>query len=131
MIDSIWTIIRQSNRFLLTTPNPIDRMWIFPCSGVESEVGIKIEKLRKLCDIDSNENHVQFLYCDKWHMELSPKCNHIIGVEWFTWAEMHALKQNLEPLVSDNLLYLAYIIQHYDHHPNEWNDPWRQCDKDG
>ena len=140
----VWAILRQDNRFLLTQQSVLDcsgGTWTFPGGKVNAkdtdniaaiyrklkeEVGLKSARFRKLFHTHSGIYHINVFLCDQWSGELRPACLDTIGVGWFTSAEMYSLDQSLAPFVSKNLLYLLYMIQHYDHHPNEWKEQWRK-----
>ncbi len=145
----MWAILRRNNRFLLAQRSLNDRfggMWTFPggkadredttpiitiCRKLTEEVDLIPERLRKLTTICQNKYHIHIFFCDKWNRKPRPACEDIIGVGWFTLAEMYALGQSLAPHVNDSLVYISYLIQHYDNHPSEWREQWRECDGNG
>lgn len=149
MSEVVWAILRQKDRFLLAQRSVSDHaggIWTFPGGkvdqedvnaiaatyrGLKEEVGLNGHRFRKLFHIRLDQYLVHVFLCDQWHGELKPACKNIVGVGWFTCAEMYSLDKSLAPLVSDSLLYLLYLIQHYDHHPSEYKECWRKCDGDG
>ena len=138
MIDVVWAILRQNNRFLLaqrSIDNTASETWVFPGGRLDpeditlvegavrelkEEVGLNGEQFKLLCKFPLDKYLIHVFCCHKWSGELRPACKDIIGVGWFTLAEMYSLGPSLAPFVDDSLLYLAYLIQHYDNHPTEW-----------
>lgn len=146
MTEVVWAVLRQNGRFLLAQRSVMDYAggtWTFPGGKVDPDdtdhvaaiyrelnekVGLEGLRFRKLFHIHLGQYRVNVFLCDQWRGELKPACRDIIGIGWFTGAEMYALGQSLSPFVNDSILYLSYLVQHYDHHPNEWTEPWRECD---
>lgn len=144
MTEVVWAILRRNKRFLLTQrsfSDHSDSTWTFPGGQTEisnsdivttihrklkTEVGLEGHRFRKLFHICLEQSKIQVFLCDQWNGELKPGSENIIGVGWFTYSEMYALGQSLAPFVNDSLSYLSYLIQHYDHHPNEWKNQWRK-----
>lgn len=139
MTEIVLAILRRNNQFLLTQQS--SGIWNFPGGKVDQkditalttanrklkeETGLKGKRFRKLCTIYLQQSHIQFFCCDQWNGELKPIDKDIIRVEWFGWVEMYLLKKSLSKFINDHLLYLSYLIQHYDHHINEWHEPWRE-----
>jgi ADP-ribose pyrophosphatase YjhB (NUDIX family) len=146
MTDVIWTILRSGDRFLLSQKSTSNNTWTFPggkvypddktsigtiCDELKKEIGLEGDKFRRLCNLRLGEYHIHVFLCGQWRGELKLLCKNVIGVGWFTLAEMHTLNQSLDAFVSDSLLYLAYLTQHYDSHPDEWREQWRNSDEDG
>lgn len=149
VIEVAWTILRQNDRYLLAQRHPDDYAggtWTFPGGKVDKsdkniittanrelreEVGLDGLRFRKLLHMHNNQYMMHILVCDKWRGELKPACSDIIGIGWFTFAEMYALGHSLAPFVSDSLSHISYLIQHYDHHPSEWAEQWKECDDCG
>lgn len=147
MIEVAWDILRKNNRYLLAQRSTMDSFggtWTFPGGKVDQsdtdimatakrelkeEVALEGMRFRKLCTVHLGQYINQVFCCDEWTGELKPACSDIIGVGWFTWAEMYSLGKSLSPFVNESLLYLSYLVQHYDHHPGEWSEPWRRCDE--
>ncbi len=143
MVDVVWAILRQNNRFLLAQQSLTDsdgETWVFPGGEkdrtdpndiaavyreLNEEVGLKGKRFRKLLCLHSHKYRIQIFLCDQWCGELKPACEDIIGVGWFTWEEMHLLDKNLSPFINDHLLFLSYLIQHYDNNPDEWLEQWK------
>lgn len=142
--EVVSVILRQNSRFLLAQRSLSDRAggtWNFPGGKIDpedidatttayrelkEEVGLEGNRFRKLFHIHLGKYHVQVFLCDGWRGKPKPSCEDIIGVGWFTYAELYALGKSLSPFANDSLLYLSYLIQHYDHHPDEWREPWRE-----
>jgi len=149
MIEVVWNILRHNNRFLLAQRSIHDcagGTWVFPGGKrdpedrtiidaarreLNEEVGIEGTQFEQLCSMHLDKYHVQVFYCNKWHGNPKPACSDIIGVGWFTLAEMYALGKSIAPFMNNSLMYLAYLIQHYDHHPNEWRQRLGECDENG
>jgi 8-oxo-dGTP pyrophosphatase MutT (NUDIX family) len=145
MIDVAWAVLRQGDRYLLAQRSIEDSAggtWTFPGGKADptdtdiiatikrklkKELGISGQRFRKILHMRLDQYWVQVFFCDRWLGELRPACSDIIGLGWFTCAEMYALDQSLAPFANDSLLYLSYLVQHYDHHPDEWREPWREC----
>lgn len=143
MVEIVWIILQDNNRFLLT--QRMGGIWVFPGGETDpkdktpvnaanrelkEEVGINGNIFKQLGELKSNQYHTRVFVCDKWTGELKPARKDIIGVGWFTLIEMYALGQSLAPFVSDNLMYLSYLIQHYNCHPDEWFNLRRNSDAD-
>lgn len=142
MIEVVWSVLQQNNRFLLAQRSLVDYAggtWVFPGGKTDSvdttaiatayrelkeEVGIEGKRFRKLLHIYQNKYSIQIFFCDQWYGQPKPACKDIIGVGWFTWTEMYAFGQSLAPFVNDSLLHLSYLMQHYNHHPDEWHQQW-------
>ncbi len=149
MTEVVWAVLRQNKRILLAQRSLTDYAggtWVFPGGKIDpedksaffaiyrelkEEVGLKGIRFRKLSHIYLNKYSIQVFLCDQWVGELKPACEDIIGIGWFTLTEIYALGQSLAPFVDNSLLYLSYLIQHYDNHPNEWKEQWRECDENG
>ena len=93
---------------------------------LDEEVGLEGKQFLQLCSIRLKKYHIHVFYCNEWYGNPKPVCSDIIGVGWFTLAEMYALGESIAPFMNDSLMYLAYLIQHYDHHPDEWKEQWRK-----
>lgn len=149
MIEVVWAILRQEKRLLLAQRSLADYAggtWTFPGGKIDpedkdaisaiyrelkEEVGLEGIRFRKLYNIYLNQYSVQVFLCDQWSGELKPACKDIIGVGWFSLEEMYALGQSLAPFIDNSLLYLSYLIQHYDNHQSEWRWQWRKYDENG
>lgn len=149
MEDVVLVVLRKNGRLLLAQRSLDDRMggtWTFPGGKVDEEdanitaaahrelkkeVGLDGQRFRKLLHMCLDQYYVQVFLCDKWCGEPRPACDDIIGIGWFTLAEMYVLDKSLAPFVCDNLLYISYLLQHYDHHPDEWKEQWGECDGSG
>ncbi|KKN98846.1 hypothetical protein LCGC14_0140870 [marine sediment metagenome] len=126
MIEMAWIILRNSDRFLLVQQTS-DRTWTFP-GKLRKDVGVCGNRLRQLCNLQTSQYRTIVSICDQWQGELRPNHYTTMGVGWFTLVEIHSLGQSLTPFVSDSLMYLTYLIQHYDNHPSEWLDKWENSD---
>lgn len=139
MINIVWTIVRKNNKFLLVRRSLFDTyggLWVFPGGHVDpkdqtivdaaarelkEEAGVIGQQFNLLCKINVKEYLVHFFYCTYWYGKPKPTCKDIINTNWFTLAEIHSFPKNLSPLIDQNLMYLSYLIQHYDCHPDEWD----------
>lgn len=146
MTEVVWAVLQKNDRLLLAQRSLLDHAggtWNFPGGKVnpedandiisvhrelKEEVGLDGRRFRKLFHTHLDRYFVKVFLCDEWYGELKPSDDDIIGVGWFTLAEMHTLGQSLSPFVQEILLYLSYLLQHYEHHKNEWKNPWRKCD---
>lgn len=140
MIEVVWAILRRENRFLLAQRSPEDRdggTWVLPGGKIDpddstpasainrellEEVDVEAKRLKLLCHVHLDGYHVQVFLCDDWIKNPKPSCEDIIGVGWFTMPEIHALEKSLAPFFAESLMYISYLIQHYDRHPGEWRD---------
>lgn len=98
---------------------------------LREEVGLEGGQFKELCSTSLGKYHVRVFCCEQWSGQPRPACEDIIGVGWFTLAEIYALGQSLAPFVNESLMYLSYLIQHYDRHPDEWHEQWRKRDGNG
>lgn len=109
----VWAILRHNEGLLLVRRS--DGIWYFPD---ETEVRLEKEWFKKLCYMHFEKYQIQCLYCDKWREELMQKNK--TKTEWFTLTEIYSLGKDLSILIDNNLMLIAYLIQHYIHHPIEW-----------
>jgi 8-oxo-dGTP pyrophosphatase MutT (NUDIX family) len=146
MFQVVWIVLRQNDRLLLTQRalndqcggtwvlpgGKIDKVDITPVHAAYRELKEKInlegKRFRLLCSTYVVGYNIRIFICDKWCGELKPVRKDIIGVGWFTPTEMYSLKDGIAPFLKDSLTYVSYLIQHYDHHPNEWDEQWVKCD---
>ena len=142
----IWVIPRKKDRFLLaqrSVNGTTGGTWVFPGGKVDpydtnnvtaayrelrEEIGIKGKRFRKISKIHIDNYNIHIFMCDQWWEEIVPSYRDVMGVGWFTLSEISMLDPILSPLVSDSIVQLSYLIQHYDNHPDEWKDKWRECD---
>lgn len=131
------TILRLENKFLLMKRG--SGKWIFPCVMSEASLITKSVQKELQHDIGLSPKRIHELYknklmrfmlCDQWVGYPHPMDCHITKVGWFTCTDMYDLGKQLSERINDNLLYLAYIIQHYEHHPEELQGEWSLCDVD-
>jgi len=144
MQEVVWAVLRKNDRFLLAQRSLLDHAggtWTLPGGNIDpldintiaaihrelkEKVGLEGQRFRKLHDVLLGKYHVQVFLCDKWRGEPKPACEDIIGIGWFTSVEMYSLGKSLSTFVNHSMLHLLYLIQHYDHHPNEWKELWRE-----
>ena len=93
--------------------------------GLKEEVGLDGKQFKQLCSMNLDQYRVRVFCCKQWSGKPRPAYDDIIGVAWFTLAEIYALGQSLTPFASRSLMYLSYLLQHYDSHPDEWHGQWR------
>lgn len=144
MQDVVLAILCRDNRFLLVQRSVDDTFrgtWTFPGGKVDHnetfvaavsrelyrEIGAKGKRFRLLYSTQIPQYHIHLFFCDQWVGELESGDPEIIGMGWFTLIEIYAMETSLAPIVSNNLGYLSYLIQHYNHHPEEWVEQWREC----
>jgi 8-oxo-dGTP pyrophosphatase MutT (NUDIX family) len=138
MIDAVWIILRRKDRFLLvqrSTSDVAGGTWCFPEGKVDEadhtitdaltrelreETGVLVEYSVPLCNINSDGYRIHIFNCDKWCGHPKPMCEDVIGIGWFKLSEIYLLDRSLAPFLNKNLMYVAYMIQHYDHHSDEW-----------
>lgn len=149
MIEIAWIVLQDNERFLLTqrsfVSDDLPGLWVFPGGKIEprdatptiaadrelnKKTGVEAKHLRKLCCISMGQYNVRIFLCDRWNIKPRP-CNKMVGIGWFTWIEMYRLGKSLAPFVNDSIAHLSYLIQHYNHHPEEWLDQWERRDANG
>ncbi len=144
MTEVVWIILRHNKRFLLVQRSSEDHTnpkWFFPGGEVNNqdvvdtttayqqlkeEVGLEGERFRSLFHIQKKQHRTHVFFCDKWRGEVRRTHNNVIGAKLFTLTEIHSLSDSLSTFINDNLSYLSYIMQHYDNHPDEWLEQWRE-----
>jgi len=135
----VWVMLRRNNRFLLAQRAEDDvagGTWCFPGGKIDpgdttpiyaahrellEEVGVHGRQFRKLCDITIDKYITSVWCCNKWSGDPIPSCDDIIGVGWFTLAEIHKLDETISPFLGKALMYISYLTQHYDHNPQDWS----------
>lgn len=147
MQDVVLVVLCQNDRFLLAQKAVDDSFggtWTFPGGKVDNnetaiaaisrelhkEVGVKGKRFRLLCNTQIPQYHIYIFYCDQWVDTLRPNSSEIIGIGWFTLPEIYTMEESLTPVVKNSLGYLSYLIQHYNNHPEEWVEQWREYDGD-
>ena len=143
MTELVWAALQQDDRFLLIQQlanHQNDYNWSFPWKNFElgtktptqviatelkKSIGLNSKRLRKLYQIRLDQYCVQGFLCDQWNGEFKITYKQIIGMGWFTLAEIHSLSHGLVELLNQSLPYFTYIYQHYMNHPNEWKDQWQ------
>lgn len=144
MKEVVWAVLRKNGRLLLAQRSLLDHAggtWTIPGGKVDpidtdsvsavyrelkEEVGIEGRRFLKLFHILLGQYRIQVFLCDEWDGEPKPSCTDIIGIGWFTGTEMYALGESLSPFVNESMFQLLYFMQHYDHHPDEWKELWRE-----
>lgn len=146
MTEVAWAVLRRNDRYLLAQRSLDDYAggtWTFPGGKVnqsdkniittinrelKEETGLNGLRFRELFHVRNNQYLTHVFMCDQWSGKPQPSCSDIIGIGWFTNTEMYSLGHSLSPFVRESLLYLFYMIQHYDHHSCEWTEQWRECE---
>lgn len=147
MVQVVWIILRRNDRYLLAQRSLSDRFggtWVFPGGKIDptdttaidasyrelkEEVDLEGQRFRLLCPLPFDKYCVNVFVCDKWRGKPKPACSDIIGIGWFTLVEIYTLGESLAPFMNNSLVYLSYLMQHYDHHPDEWENPWMEYSK--
>jgi len=141
MTKTIWTIIRSNNRLLLVQQSEFhhnEYSWTLPeCKFFEpnsipelaakqglKNIGVSGTSFKQLCRILTNNYENIVLCCNRWSGEPYTSTNNIAGIGWFTLPEMYALGQSLAPHINSSIMYIAYLMQHYDQYPGEWAGHW-------
>lgn len=140
MIDVVWNIIIRDNRILMAQRSFSDSYggtWVFPGGKVDhkdktfihaakreldEEVGVNCECFTKLCVLHFHPYKIEVFMCNCDDISPRPLCKDIIGVGWFYISEIYVMDKIVSPMTNRSLPYLAYILQHYEHHPEEWNN---------
>lgn len=131
MIEVVWTILKSGNRFLLIQRSVYDAFggtWCFPGGKIDPDddtpADAAARKLKEETNIDGHNfkllqtlrsgqyrNHIFF--CNIWNGECNLSCDDVVGMGWFTIAEIHAMSQSLSPFLAECLMYLSYLLQQY------------------
>ncbi len=140
MIDIVWNIVRRKQRFLLAQRSLSDTyggMWVFPGGKVDKtdqtiiiaaarelkeEVGLNGQYFEQLCVLHFSPYNITVFKCNYNNIPPTPNCDDIIDVGWFSIADMYSMNSHIAPMTMRGLPYIAYIIQHYDYHPDELNN---------
>ena len=128
MVDVVWVVLKNKNRFLLIQRSVDDVFggtWCFPEGKVDpgdktltfaadrelkEETNIDGHNFKLLRTLRSRQCNTHISLCDMWDVELKPACEDIMGVGWFTVAEIHAIKQSLTPFLVECLMYVSYLL---------------------
>jgi len=141
MTKTAWTIIRNNNRLLLIQQSEFSNnkyLWTLPeCELLEENnipelaakqglknIGIYGTSFKQLCKIQTRNHRNIVLCCNQWSIEPYTSTENISGIGWFTLPEMYALGQSLSPYINSSIMYIAYLIQHFDQYPEEWIGQW-------
>jgi len=137
MVDVAWTLLQREERFLLVQRSVDDSLggkWELPGGAVETadgtlldaakrelreETGLIGVSMKQLGTTRRNNYRIHVFRCTEWIGSPSLDCDDIMGVGWFTLAQMYAFDHSVSPYLIDTLMFIAYITQHYDHHPEE------------
>ncbi len=149
MIETVWAILQKDNKFLLAQrswDNNHGGTWVFPGGKIDrtdrnpqeaiyrelrEEAGLTGKRFRKLGDIHLGKYHIQSFVCDQWVGKPKPSSSDIIDIGWFSLGEMYSMGSKLAPFVCDGLMSIAYLIQNYDHFPNQWVETWKEVGGNG
>lgn len=147
VIEIVWAILRKNDKFLLAQKAWTDiygGTWVFPGGKIDStdktpemavyrelkeKVGLIGKRFRKLGHIQFDKYHIRFFICDRWIGEPKPSCKDIIRIGWLSLAKVYSIDLKLSPFLSDSLMSIAYLIQNYDHFPDQCMEIWKEIDE--
>jgi len=133
--EIVWTIIRNNDRILLA--QTFFDKWTFPGGEKDKNdknlvqtakrklaehINVIGERFKHLHTAHRHDLRIEIFCCDKWRNNPIPNCEDIIGVGWFNWTQISTMEFSLSPIIRENLLIIPYLLQHYDHHPDEWRE---------
>ena len=128
MVEVVWVVLKSKNRFLLIQRSVDDvsgGTWCFPGGKVDpddktpadaaarelkEETNLDGHNFKLLRTLRSGSCNMHILLCNMWDGELKPACEDIMGVGWFTVAEIHAIEQSLTPFLVECLMYVSYLL---------------------
>ena len=131
MVEVVWVVLKSKNRFLLIQRSFEDvsgGTWCFPGGKVnpddktlaiaatrelKEETNLDGHNFKILRTLRSGQYNTHIFLCNMWDGELKPDCEDIIGVGWFTVAEIHAIEQSLAPFLAECLMYVSYLLQQH------------------
>lgn len=131
MIEVVWVILKSKNRFLLRQRSVDDvagGTWCFPGGKVDpddktladtasrelkEETNLDGYNFKPLRTLRLGQYNTHVILCNMWSGKLRPACDDIMGVGWFTIAEIHSIKQSLSPFLSETIMYLSYLLQQH------------------
>ncbi len=131
MVDIVWVVLKSENHFLLIQRSFDDvagGTWCFPGGKVDPDdktlAAAAARELKKETNLDGHnfkllrtlrirQYNTHIFLCNMWDGELKPACEDIVGVGWFTIAEIHAMGQSLTPFLTECLMYVSYLLHQH------------------
>lgn len=131
MVESVWVVLKSKNHFLLiqrSFDDVVGGTWSFPGGKIDTDdktlTDAAARELKKETNLNGHnfkilrtlrlkQHRMHVVLCNMWDGELKPACEDIVGVGWFTIAEIHAIRQGLSPFLSETLMYLSYLLQQH------------------
>ena len=131
MVEVSCVVLKSENHFLLIQRSFNDvwgGTWCFPGGKVDpgdetpanaaarelkEETNLNGHNFKLLRTLRLEQFNTHILLCNMWDGELKPACEDIVGVGWFTIAEIHAIRQSLTPFLSECLMYVSYLLQQH------------------
>ncbi len=131
MVEVVWVVLKSKNRFLLIQRSFDDVFggtWCFPGGKIDpydntpadaaarelkEETNIDGHNFKLLRTLRVGQCNTHIFLCNMWYGESKPACKDIMGVGWFTVAEIHAMGQSLTPFLSECLMYVSYLLHQH------------------
>lgn len=131
VVEVVWVVLKNKNRFLLIQRSINDKFggtWCFPGGKIDpddntpadaaarelkEETNIDGHNFKLLRILRSGQCRRHIFLCEMWDGELNLSCEDIVGIGWFTIAEIHAIDQSLTPFFTKGLMYVSYLLQQY------------------
>jgi len=131
VIEVVWVVLKSKNRFLLIQRSVDDvsgGTWCFPGGKVnpedktlanaaarelKEETNLNGHNFKLLHTLRVGQYNTHIFLCNMWDGELKPACVDIVGIGWFTVAEIHTIGQSLAPFLAECLMYVSYLL--YQH----------------
>ncbi len=131
MIEVVWIVLKNKNRFLLIQRSIDDvagGTWCFPGGKVDpgdqiplnaairelkEETGFIVHELKQLSTLRIKQYDQHIFLCNRWNGKLNLSCEDIMGAGWFTLLEIYALEQSLAPFLAKSLMCVSYLLQQY------------------
>ncbi len=131
MIEVVWVVLKSKNRFLLIQRSVDDvcgGTWCFPGGKVDpddktladaaarelkEETNVDGHNFKLLRNLRVRQYSTNIFLCNMWDGEIKPACEDIMGVGWFTVAEIHAMGRSLTPFLEECLIYVSYLLHQH------------------
>ena len=131
MVEVVWVVLKSKNRFLMIQRSIDDvygGTWCFPGGKIDLDDNTPADaaarKLKEETNLDGHnfkllrtlrveQCNTHIFLCNIWDGELKPACEDIMGVGWFTIAEIHAIEQSLAPFLLGCLMYVSYLLHQH------------------
>lgn len=131
MIEVVWIVIKNKNRFLLIQRSIDDAFggtWCLPGGKIDpgdispiaaaarelkEETNFIGHNLKLLRTLHSKQHNIHIFLCNMWDGEFNLSCKDVEGIGWFTISEIHSMTRILAPFLLENLIYVSYLLQQY------------------